>query len=74
MSNVIPIIPCLEPDNVLEAAKGEYSEVLVIGWDRNGEFRAAHGGKATLVEAYYIAQVFCHKVMSGDYSADSSNG
>jgi hypothetical protein len=68
MSNVIPIIPCLDPDHVLKTAIGEYKEVLLIGWNDDGELCVRHGGEATLQDAYYKAALFCHKVLSGDYA------
>lgn len=68
MNNVVNIIPCLDPDLVLENAKGEYEEVLLLGWNKDGEFVARHGGEATLQDAYFKAATFCHKVLSGDYS------
>lgn len=66
--NIVPIIPCLDPDNVLENAKGNYENVLLIGWDKAGNFDCRHGGDATLTEAFYRASLFCHKVMNGDYN------
>ncbi len=40
----------MDPDEVLEAAKGELEECIVIGWDKDGELwlmgNRAHAGDA----------------------------
>lgn len=55
-------------DAVLEQAVGRYDEVLVIGWDTNGNFDA----RATLglkdgAECLWLVEVFKHKLMSGAF-------
>lgn len=43
--NVVPFTGLtkvrLEPDHVLESAKGKLQDVIVIGWDEGGEFWAS---------------------------------
>ena len=53
-------------DNVLEQAMGQYDQVLVIGWNKDGDFDA----RATLglkdgAECLWLIEVFKHKLMSG---------
>ena len=55
-------------DNVLEQAVGRYDEVLVIGWNKDGDFDA----RATLglkdgAECLWLIEVFKHKLMSGAF-------
>lgn len=72
MSKVVPIIPCLDPDNVLESAKGNYKNVLLLGWNNDGEFDARAGGGASLQDCQYFASLFAHKVLNGDYFEDET--
>lgn len=58
-------------DNVLEQAVGQYSEVLIIGWDKNGQFDA----RATLglkdgADCLWLVEVFKHKLLNGDFGPD----
>jgi hypothetical protein len=56
-------------DAVLEQALGEFSEVLILGWDKDGDFDA----RATLglkdgAEILWLVEVFKAKLMNGDFS------
>ncbi len=59
-------------DNVLERAIGVYDQVLVIGYDKDGQFSASAtmglkgGGDIWLVET------FKHKLMNGDFIAEGA--
>lgn len=55
-------------DNVLEQAMGQYDQVLVIGWNKDGDFDA----RATLGlkdggECLWLIEVFKHKLMSREF-------
>lgn len=57
-----------DADNVLEQAIGQYSEVLIIGWDKNGGFDA----RATLglkdgADCLWLVEAFKFKLMNGDF-------
>lgn len=59
----------IPPDRVLDAAKGQLEEVLVLGWDKNGEpyvatSMAGEHGQARLA---HLANRFLHKLYAGDY-------
>lgn len=58
-----------DPDAVLEQAIGGFSEVLVIGWDRDGilDARATLGLKDG-GDLLWLVESFKHKLMNGDYS------
>ena len=58
-------------DNVLEQAMGRYSEVLIIGWEKDGEFYA----RATLGlkdggDILWLVETFKYKLMSGDFNVE----
>ncbi len=48
-------------DKILEAAKTQLSDVLVLGWTKDGKFYAA-SSEADLAKALYLASKFIHKV------------
>lgn len=57
-----------DADNVLEQAVGRYSDVLILGWDKDGNFdaRATLGlrdGGACL----WLVEVFKLKLMTGQF-------
>lgn len=59
----------IPPDRVLDAAKGELEEVLVLGWDKNGKSyvatsMAGEHGQARLA---HLANRFLHKLYNGDF-------
>ena len=59
------------PDAVLEQAVGQYSEVLVVGWDKDGNLDA----RATLGlkdggDVLWLVEAFKHNLMSGAYLPD----
>ena len=39
-ANVTPLRPADDADHVLEAAKGNYEEVLILGYSREGGVRS----------------------------------
>lgn len=71
MSNIAKFYPAdaaKSADNVLEQAIGEYSEVLIIGWDKDGNFDA----RATLglkdgADCLWLTEVFKAKLINGDF-------
>lgn len=61
-----------DPDNVLEQAIGEFSEVLVIGWDKDGMFEArASLGLKDGADMLWLVEAFKTKLMNGDFSGDA---
>ena len=55
-------------DNVLEQAIGNYTDVLIIGWDKDGfmDARATLGLKDG-GEVLWLIEKFKHKLLAGDY-------
>lgn len=56
----------LNPDDVLTGNVGKLSEVLILGFDKEGEFLVA-SSNGDLERLCFLAQKFIHKVHSGDY-------
>ena len=59
----------VDADNVIEQAMGVFSEVLIIGWDKEGGLDA----RATLGlkdggDLLWLIESFKTKLMAGDYS------
>lgn len=77
MSEVVKFYPAdaaKVADNVLEQAVGTYSEVLVVGWDKDGNLEA----RATLGlqdggDILWLLETFKSKLLNGDYS-EPDNG
>ena len=57
----------LEPDSVLEKAKGNYTSVLVIGWDNDGYLDVRSTNNLDQKDCLYLAQMFSNKLLNGDY-------
>lgn len=77
MSEVIKFYPkgaAKDADNVLEQAIGVYSEVLIIGWDKNEvmDIRATLGLKDG-GDLLWLIEMFKFKLLSGEY-ADPEGG
>jgi hypothetical protein len=74
MAEVVKFYPAdaaKSADNVLEQAVGEFSEVVIIGYSRDGTLDA----RATLGlkdggDLLWLVECFKHKLMNGDYSGD----
>ena len=74
MADVVKFYPkdaATDPDNVLEQAMGGFSEILILGWDKEGNLDA----RATLGlkdggDVLWLMEAFKHKLMSGDYTGD----
>jgi hypothetical protein len=62
-------------DNVLELAVGNYEEVLLLGWNKEGEMEA----RATLGlkdggDILWLLEGFKHKLLSGEYYREETGG
>lgn len=60
----------LEPNKVLENAKDNYTSVLVIGWDNEGYLDVRSTNNLDQKDCLYLAQMFTHKLLRGDYCDD----
>ena len=71
MSEVVKFYPAdaaKDADNVLEQAMGQFGDVLILGWDKDGEFdvRATLGLKDG-GDILWLVEVFKAKLMAGDF-------
>lgn len=70
MSNVIPLFAkrvADDPDAVLEAAKGTFGAVYIVGYDKNGGFIAFASTNITTPEIVCMMEHHKHMLFSGDY-------
>ena len=73
MSNIAKTQPdyhgTLPVEEVLEAAKSEVVEVVVVGWDENGDLYFA-GSSADKRDLGYLLHTALHRLMSGDFDSE----
>ena len=60
----------LDSDTVLEKAKGNYTSVLVVGWDAEGFLDVRSTNNLDQKDCLYLAQMFTHKLLDGEYRVD----
>ena len=60
----------LDANTVLEKAKDNYTSVLVIGWDKDGYLDTRSTNNLDQKDCLYLAQMFTHKLLSGDYAPE----
>ena len=60
----------LDANTVLDKAKNNYTSVLVIGWDKEGYLDARSTNNLDQKDCLYLAQMFTHKLLSGDYAPE----
>lgn len=57
----------LSPDVVLEHAAGVYDEVLVIGYNKDGELDVRASLNFDMKSIFFALEAFKHQVLSGEY-------
>jgi hypothetical protein len=57
----------LAPDVVLEHAAGVYDEVLVIGYNKDGELDVRASLNFDMKSIFFALEAFKHQVLSGEY-------
>ena len=62
------IRPAENPDIVLEAAKGGFQDVLIIGYNQDGEIEARSSLGLSHDNVNWIIDSFKAKLLNGDYS------
>ncbi|QDP67520.1 MAG: hypothetical protein Unbinned5350contig1004_27 [Prokaryotic dsDNA virus sp.] len=60
----------LDANTVLDKAKGDYNSVLIVGWDNQGCLDVRSTNNLDQKDCLYLAQMFTHKLLSGDYAPD----
>lgn len=67
-ANVVQLRPGDDPDGVLSAAIGNLKDVLIIGYDHNGDAYAAGSGYfADGGNILWAIEAFKAKLLSGDF-------
>jgi hypothetical protein len=76
MADILKFRPknaAIDPDVVLEEARGDFESLCVIGWDKSGQLDA----RATLnlghAELYWLVSLFRNKLINGDYADDNES-
>ena len=60
----------IDADTVLNESKNNYDSVLVIGWDKGGCLDVRSTNNLDQKDCLYLAQMFTHKLLSGDYAPE----
>ena len=69
-SNVVKFYPknaAENPDAVLEQAIGQYQDVLIIGWDKDGLMDARSSLGLSRDNVLWLIEEFKLKLLNGDY-------
>lgn len=67
MGEVKKFYTAASPDHVLELAIGEFSEVLIIGFDHNGVIDVRSNTTMDKMTAVFLMEQFKTKLLNGDY-------
>jgi len=71
VSNVINLMPTqATADEVLEDCKGEFNQVLVLGWTEDDALTAKATESMDLRETIYLVEVFKQAVIMAGHSID----
>jgi hypothetical protein len=70
MSNVIKLRPALEPDEVLERAKGDFESVIVLGYDHNGDLDVRASLNIDHANVLWIIETFKLRLLGEAYHDD----
>jgi len=64
MADVIKLRPADDPDEVLKSANGNYQQLIIVGWNNDGQLdvRATLGMDAA--ETIYLIEMFKHAILS----------
>lgn len=72
-SNVTKFYPkgaAENPDNVLEQAMGQYSDVLIIGYDKDGYLDVRASTTLDHTQINWLVDSFKNKLLNGDYGVE----
>lgn len=62
------------PDNVLEQAVGEFSQVFLIGYNHDGYLEVRASTNFTVRDIFFALDAFKFKLMNGDYETTTPTG
>ena len=71
MSNVISLLPEeATADEVLDECKGEFEQILVLGWTEEGMMSAKSTSSLDIKEIIYMIEVFKSVVISAGHEVE----
>ena len=71
MSNVINLVPeKASADEILEDAKSEFKEVLILGWDADALMKAKASSSREVKEIIYMIEVLKQTLINCGYEAE----
>ena len=71
MSNVISIVPNqATADEILDTCKGDYKEILILGWDEEDMLKAKSSSTLDVKEIIYMMEIFKQALLSAGYTID----
>ncbi|MES0444992.1 MAG: hypothetical protein ABUJ92_00465 [Desulfobacterales bacterium] len=70
VTNLFPGTTAEDADSILKNASGKYRNVLILGYDKDGEFDAVSDGQLTECQALWLLEKFKTRLMHGYYSDD----
>ena len=71
MSNVISLLPEeATADEVLDECKGEFEQILVLGWTEEGMMSAKSTSSLDIKEIIYMIEVFKSVVISSGHEVE----
>jgi len=59
-----------DPDAVLEQANGEYTDLLIVGWDKDESLQARGTSGLSANEVLWLIEVFKNALITGAYSSE----
>ncbi len=77
IDNVVKLYPhnaASNPDAVLEQAVGAYSQIFLIGYDKNDNLDVRASTNFKMREILFALEVFKFKILNGEYEMQLSGG
>jgi len=57
----------MTPDEILEAAKGDYEDLLLIGWNKNGDMQVYTSSQLYQnQDVLWLVMVFINRLLNGE--------
>jgi len=67
MAEIIRFPGPMTPDEILEAAKGDYEDLLLIGWNKNGDMQVYTSSQLYQnQDVLWLVMVFINRLLNGE--------
>ena len=71
MGNIINLVPeKASADEILEDAKSEFTEVLILGWDSENLMKAKASSSLEVKDIIYMIEIFKQTLINCGYEAE----